>query len=144
MELPQIFINTPENRQWLARIVLGKESVPSLEFFATLQENPNDILRRDCSAECVSSPGTSYNIDNEEIDTPSTAKLESTNIHHEQLEYGSDFKGTGTSNPTKPSKPFVDRLKLLFDLTIQYEDEQSLGSVEKLIQGLKQFVVQIS
>ena len=121
-------MNTPENRQRLARIVLGKESVPSLEFFATLQENPN-ILPRDCSTDCEKNSTGTYNIDSEKIETPSTSKLDNTNIKQEQLEYSSDFKGTGTSNPTKPSKPFVDRLKLLhdtiFDLVVQYEGEQS-------------------
>ncbi|XP_050732625.1 uncharacterized protein LOC127006592 isoform X4 [Eriocheir sinensis] len=36
LNLPQVFQSTPENRQWLAGVALGKEKVPSSAFFAEL------------------------------------------------------------------------------------------------------------
>ena len=42
--MPQVFQNTPQNRQWLARVCYGDEKlVPSIDFFSTLEDGVNDI-----------------------------------------------------------------------------------------------------
>lgn len=136
VRLPQVYLNTPENRQRLVGIALGKENMPPLDFFATLEENPND-LPRDCKH---ISPDVSYNTECDEVEIPSTSNSDNVNIPQEELEYSTGDSGTET-NPTKPSKAFLEKLKLLHDtisdLASKYEDEHSLEAIERLIQKAK-------
>ena len=73
--------------------------------------------------------------DSDDTQMPSTLQHDNTNKFEENT--SGDDNDPATSNHNKPSKPFVDKLKLLHDsiyeLAAQYEDEQSLGALERLI-----------
>lgn len=160
LQLPQIFSSTPENRQWLAGIVLGKEKVPSLDFFADLKECPNKQEN--------STSGASSGSHNEvpAITTSTTCKTEkpdhsgsnSSEIPDEQssndVKEGLEFmQSTSTEalpqydshefveNKVKPSKAGVEGLNelnsTLLELFSKHEDDDVLAGLHKFIRKLK-------
>ena len=52
LQLPQQFKSTPASRQWLAGVALGKDNIPSLDFFSDLKDNSSHAVFKEDSA-CV-------------------------------------------------------------------------------------------
>lgn len=121
LQLPQVFRDSPENRQWLAGIVLGKENLPSRDFFDTLEkcsEISNDTQHKGYEI----SPGAPSDKDTE-VEAPPT------NIVNEK-----------NNEPTKPSEAVVEKITAIHDtllhLATRFEDQQTLEGMEKLLSRL--------
>ncbi|XP_066958989.1 uncharacterized protein [Macrobrachium rosenbergii] len=153
LALPQIFSSTPEKRQWLARIALGNENVPSLEFFATLHDN-SEQFQSDCVKECdkntqatayrhnedsdgTQMPSTTFqhnNTNSDDTQMPSTVHCNNKNKFEKSTD--SDDDDCKTSNPKRRSKQIMEKLDILTE-TIKhsaalYGDELTVGDIEKL------------
>ncbi|XP_050694366.1 uncharacterized protein LOC126984618 [Eriocheir sinensis] len=157
LQLPQIFSNTPENRQWLAGIVLGKENVPPLDFFADFKECPNkqeNSSGPSCNhnEKTAVTTSTSHKTEKQEhsrSNSPAIPDEHSSNYVREGLEL---MQSTSTEsvpqndnselvgNNVKPSRAGVEGINemnsTLLELFSKYEDDV-LAGLHKFIKKLK-------
>ncbi|KAK4300177.1 hypothetical protein Pmani_027605 [Petrolisthes manimaculis] len=118
LQLPQMFRNSPEYRQWLESIVYGKENKPSLDFIAYVQECPYEV-----------SPDNDVNL------------MENENSPNISLDVKCEDNEVEDPLTTKPSIAVVEGIKELNDtllhLATLYEDDQTVGGIQRLLSRFK-------
>lgn len=162
MKLPQILSYTPENRQWLAGIVLGKENVPPLDFFADLkdctvmQEKSSGVSSNNNDVSAVSSSTSPLNTVKTEKEDHNITNVPAIHDDHSSngvIENQLQMQSTSTEivpkhefvgDNVKPTKVGLDRLNelssTLLELLSKYEDDgvcEGLNMFTKKLKGVR-------
>lgn len=114
INLPQVFMSTPENRQWLAGVALGKEQVPALKFFEELMP-PTE------NAEVITT-------------SRSLSQCENTDVLSRQDEENSSVVGISEERGPINTDEFTSQILSLLQ---KFKDQNTQGNLDHLTQKLK-------